>query len=263
MSITHQISARLRRYLMPRRHTAMLCTIVALVAVRPLIGDGSAATAVFGVAVIVLMISAVYAIQVDELLGEESALRSERRRTQVTGATLALIAIAVRLVAAYSSSQSITLTWSLSWMLFVGFITWNELHAVLRQKEITRETISMAISVYLLMGVTWTMLYSVIYQLQPQAFSLNGTASSLVAPGHPIFPVLAYFSFITLTTVGYGDIAPVTLQARYAALAEGVTGQFYLAILVARLVSMLLVRQASPRGSDTSTPALASHGPKD
>jgi hypothetical protein len=138
-------------------------------------------------------------------------------------------------------------------MLFVGFITWNELHAVLRQREITRETISMAISVYLLLGVTWTMLYSVIYHLQPQAFSLNGTASSLVAPGHPIFPVLAYFSFITLTTVGYGDIAPVTLQARYAALAEAVTGQFYLAILVARLVSMLLVRQAAPRGSDTSS----------
>jgi len=57
--------------------------------------------------------------------------------------------------------------------------------------------------------------------------------------------VLGYFSFITLTTVGYGDISPVTLQARYAALAEGVAGQFYLAILVARLVSMQLARQTS------------------
>jgi voltage-gated potassium channel len=259
-SITHQIRAPLRRYLMPRRHTAMLCALVAFIAVRPLIGDGSTATAVFSVAVIVLMILALYAIQVDELLGEESTLRSERRRTEVAGATLALIAIAVRLLAAYTYSPSIILTWSLSWMLFVGFITWNELHAVLRQKEITRETISMAISVYLLLGVTWSMLYSVIYHLQPQAFSLNGTASSLVAPGHPIFPVLAYYSFITLTTVGYGDIAPLTLQARYAALAEGVTGQFYLAVLVARLVSMLLIRQTAPQGWIL---AAGSRGPKD
>jgi len=57
--------------------------------------------------------------------------------------------------------------------------------------------------------------------------------------------VLGYFSFITLTTVGYGDISPVTLQACYAALAEGVAGQFYLAILVARLVNMQLARQTS------------------
>ncbi|MBV8134811.1 MAG: two pore domain potassium channel family protein [Deltaproteobacteria bacterium] len=261
-SITRQMRASLRRYLMPRRHTAMLCALVAFVAVRPLIGDGSTATVVFSVAVVVLMILALYAIQVEELLGEDSALQTEHRRTAVTGATLALIAVAVRLAAAYSSSPAIALTWSLSWILFVGFITWNELHAVLRQKEVTRETISMAISVYLLLGVTWTMLYSVIYHFQPRAFSLNGTASTLVAPGHPIFAVLAYFSFITLTTVGYGDIAPVTLQARYAALAEGVTGQFYLAILVARLVSMLLVRHAAPRGSDTSTPALGSRGPQ-
>ena len=51
-------------------------------------------------------------------------------------------------------------------------------------------------------------------------------------------PVLMYFSLTTLSTIGFGDITPVTLQARYVAVAEGITGQFYLAILVARLVGM-------------------------
>jgi hypothetical protein len=69
--------------------------------------------------------------------------------------------------------------------LFFGFVVWNELRAVLRQRQITGEAISMAILVYLLLGVTWSFLYDIIYQLQPTAFSLNGAASALVAPGHP------------------------------------------------------------------------------
>ncbi len=61
-----------------------------------------------------------------------------------------------------------------------------------------------------------------------------------------------YFSLTTLSTVGFGDITPLTLQARYAAVAEGITGQFYLAILVARLVGMQMSRAATP---SPSTPA--------
>jgi hypothetical protein len=140
----------------------------------------------------------------------------------------------------------------LTWMSFFAFVAWAELRAVLRQKRITGEAISMSISVYLLLGAAWSFLYDVIYQLQPTAFTLNGAATALVAPGHPIFPVLAYFSYVTLTTIGYGDIAPVTLQARYAALAEGIAGQFYLAILVARLVSMQLAQMSPSTGLNAS-----------
>jgi len=82
-------------------------------------------------------------------------------------------------------------------------------------------------------------------ELHPDSF--GGLA---VAPGHPVeiqhlFPVLAYFSLTTLSTIGFGDITPLTLQARYAAVAEGITGQFYLAILVARLVGLQMSRTAS------------------
>jgi len=63
---------------------------------------------------------------------------------------------------------------------------------------------------------------------------------------HPIVNVLLYFSLTTLSTIGFGDITPITLQARYAAVAEGITGQFYLAVLVARLVAMQMSQPASP-----------------
>jgi hypothetical protein len=253
------------RRLMPRRHTAMLCAIIALFAVRPLIGDGDLATSLFFVALVVLMIFALYAIQRDDLVGEESALRAERRRTGIIGWTLAVTATCLRFAMIFSSSRSLMLVGQLSWMFFFGFVAWNEMRAVLRQKTITSEAISMAISVYLLFGGAWSFLYDVIYQLQPAAFSLNGAAARLVADGHPVFPVLAYYSFITLTTVGYGDIAPVTLQARYAAVAESIAGQFYLAILVARLVSMQLAQGATPdspslaRGSGDSPTSRRRH----
>jgi len=241
---------------MPRRHTAMLCAIVTFIAVRPLIGDSAVATVTFSAALVALMVVALFAVRIDELVGEESTLRAERRRRGIIGGALAVTAIVLRVASVYGASQTITPLFDLSWMAFLAFITWNELRALLRQKEITGESISMAISVYLFLGITWSLLYDVIYQFQPGAFALNGTASPLVAPGHPVYPVLAYFSFITLTTIGYGDIAPVTLQARYAALAEGVMGQFYLAILVARLVSMQLVQVTA--GSPSVGPTSAS-----
>ena len=66
---------------------------------------------------------------------------------------------------------SLRLIGQLIWMSFFGFVAWIELRGVLRQKEITGEAISMAISVYLLFGVTWSFLYDVIYQIQPMALA--------------------------------------------------------------------------------------------
>ena len=112
----------------------------------------------------------------------------------------------------------------------------SQLRSVLKQREVTGETICMAISVYLLIGVTWALLYAVMFQLHPDSF--GGVAAGHTNEFLQIFPILGYFSLTTLSTIGFGDITPLTLQARYAAVAEGITGQFYLAILVARLVGL-------------------------
>jgi amino acid transporter len=128
------------------------------------------------------------------------------------------------------------------WLLLFAFITWNQLRAVLKQKKITREVISMSISVYLLFGLTFGLFYIVLHDLQPNAFSFGGVAPT---SEQQFIPVLTYFSLTTLSTIGFGDISPVTLQARYAAVAEGIAGQFYLAILVARLVGMQMSQSVS------------------
>ena len=68
-----------------------------------------------------------------------------------------------------------------------------------------------------------------------------------------MFPIFIYFSLTTLSTIGFGDITPLSLPARYVAVAEGITGQFYLAVLVARLVGMQMSRAATPSADDRRT----------
>jgi voltage-gated potassium channel len=246
----------IRLHFMPRRHSALLVAIVLLFAARPLLGDNTMALIVFSIFLMAVLVLGLYTIQVDELVGEQRKLLAERKRRSIIGWSLALVAMAERLSQFFSSNHEIGVFGSISWLLFLAFITWNELRAVLRQREVTSETISMSISVYLLMGLTWGLLYALIYQLQPHAFSFPGT--DVLTSGLPTekkesaFMVLIYFSLTTLTTIGYGDITPLTLKARYAAVAEGITGQFYLAILVARLVGMQMSQSAS-RSAEVKT----------
>jgi hypothetical protein len=243
-------SGRLREFLrgrlFPHRHTALLAALVAAFAARPLIGDVGIAPVVFSVALIVLMLVSLYTVQVDELEGERETLVAQKRRTSLIGWLLAIPAIAERFAVAVSGSPSIKLTGSIFWFLFFAYITWNELRAVLRQKEVTGETISMSISIYLLLGLTWGVFYILLYYLQPHAFNLGGASTLSTPTEQEVFPVLIYFSLTTLSTIGFGDITPLTLQARYAAVAEGITGQFYLAILVARLVGLYMSPSEAP-----------------
>jgi hypothetical protein len=101
----------------------------------------------------------------------------------------------------------------------------------LRDGPITLHRIQGGVAAYLLLGVAWAHAYSLIAVLRPGAFS--GAAAAADSPR-----AFLYFSFVTLTTVGYGDVLPVHPAARSLAMLEAVTGPLYLAILLARLVSM-------------------------
>jgi amino acid transporter len=240
--------ATIRDHLHRRRHTALLIAIIAAFAVRPLIGDSDVAIALFIVALLVLMFVALYAVEIEDLVGEREALLAQRKRLRVIGFVLAVPAIVEQLIVSFVPTPRLYMLGVISWLVFFGFITWVELRSVLKQKEVTSKTIAMAVSVYLLLGLCWGLVYILIFQMNPQAFNFgaasDATANLLYKEQH-LFPVLIYFSLTTLATIGYGDITPVTLQARYAAVAEGITGQFYLAILVARLVGIYVSRSVS------------------
>jgi voltage-gated potassium channel len=234
-SIVNRLHNMIGHRLIPYRHTALLVALVSLLGVRPLISNTGAGNAMYGVVVILVLMVAVYTIQVDELVGDRELLLKQRKNRGLVGWVLALVTLGLRMTVMVSPNHQLTTASSISLLLFFGFIALTELQAVLRQRTVTRETISMSISVYLLLGLTWGIFFIVLFDFRPHAFSFGGASP----PSEQLVsPVLIYFSLTTLATVGYGDITPVTLLARYAAVTEGIAGQFYLAILVARLVGM-------------------------
>jgi voltage-gated potassium channel len=248
--VTH-LREILRRDVIPRRHTALLVAIIITMAVRPLIGDAGFAPAAFSIALLMVLFVALFTIQVDDLVGEREVLLAQRRRRRIVGWTLAAVALTERVVVLFAPSSELYRVGAVSWLLFFAFVTWSQLRSLLKQKEVTNETISMSISVYLLLGLTWGLLFIVIYQFQPEAFNLGGSSGVTPPPQH-VFPIIIYFSLTTLSTVGFGDITPLTLQARYAAVAEGIFGQFYLAILVARLVALHMNRTIAEEQAATA-----------
>jgi len=239
MTATHD--GDLRTAFLRRRHTVLLAAIIVLFGVRPLLGQSSVASIAFSFALLLLMLVALFTTQVDELVGERGALLAQHRRRRIIGWVLAVPAVAERLFVLAFPSRENYLIGALCWLAFFAFVSWSELRNVLRQRSVTAETIRMSISVYLLLGMTWGVLYIAIFQFDAEAFdfdpSVPGSQSASIDENH-VFQVFLYFSMTTLTTVGYGDITPRSMGARAAAIAEAVTGPFYLAILVARLVGM-------------------------
>jgi voltage-gated potassium channel len=156
---------------------------------------------------------------------------------------LATLGISERLAMFVKPTRELYLVGSVCWLLFLTFVTWSQFRSLLKQKEITSESTSLSISVYLLLAFCWGLLYAVMFEFHPEAFNLGPPSAAY--EGQPPFAVLIYFSLTTLSTIGFGDITPLTLQSRYAAVAEGITGQFYLAILVARLVGMQMSQAAA------------------
>ncbi len=114
-----------------------------------------------------------------------------------------------------------------------GYCT-GSLAQVFRSGPVTSYRVQGAIAVYLLFGVGWAHAYHLTNLLNPGSF--NSTAGGMTSVVD-----WAYYSYITLSTVGYGDITPVRPIARMLSTGEALTGQLYLAVLIARLVAMEVI----------------------
>jgi hypothetical protein len=92
--------------------------------------------------------------------------------------------------------------------------------------------------------MAWGVLYSMLDTKWPGSFAVGSRLLEQIQADHSRIHVFTYYSFITLTTVGYGDVTPVSAPARTCAWLEALSGQFYLAVLVAGLVGELLSKKA-------------------
>ncbi|HJZ56648.1 MAG TPA: potassium channel family protein [Gemmataceae bacterium] len=109
-------------------------------------------------------------------------------------------------------------------------------------RTLTFDSIFGAVCGYLCLGLGWAVLYSLLESFQPGSFAISRSLVTGGEASRPLPHVLTYYSFVTLTTVGFGDISPVSPAARTLSWVEAVTGQFYLAVIVAALVSLLVAK---------------------
>ena len=163
-------------------------------------------------------------------------------RLKRSQAIIAFILVLPLVVATWSTYfvniKTVSLLTRVFGALFFGYAAINILRIIVKSEKVTRETIFAAIVAYLLIALMWAFLYMILELVSPGSFSFPDSGSRGETMRYE------YLSFVTITTLGYGDITPVTDKATALAIIEAVVGQIYLVVLVAWLVGMHVSRRA-------------------
>lgn len=156
-----------------------------------------------------------------------------RGRITTIAFILGFPAIVVRLVRLVEHRPLFRLTDEFLGLTFLVFVTSVLVWSILSNPSVTGDTLAGAVAAYLLIGITFGVAYMIIHGLIPGSFRDS------VEPGRQFTPAdFTFFSFVTLTTVGYGDIVPWASHARSLAIIESVIGIMYPALLISRLVGL-------------------------
>jgi voltage-gated potassium channel len=162
-----------------------------------------------------------------------SSLRNVLVALWLMSITGTLLSIATAEHPAWRWSRTLEL---LTLVPLMGMLAGGMLTFVLRQRTLTLDSIFATIAAYLLVAGLFAQVYMCLLTWDPASFSLPVDAAS--RPVHLLQSDMTYFSLVTLATVGYGDILPATSTARMLAMIQAVTGQFYVAVVVAIFVGM-------------------------
>jgi len=157
-----------------------------------------------------------------------------RRKTAQIIVLAAVLLFALRVLGFAGGAGTLGLVVDAALTLFMlstlgAMVVWQ----IFREGPITRQRVQGSIVIYLLLGLIWAEAYTLAASLNSASFAGTVPQGRNALSAH-----LTYFSFVTLTTVGYGDILPASLVTRSLANIEGLLGTLFPAILIARLVSM-------------------------
>lgn len=206
------------------RHSiaGLLVALILLFAVTPFVEDLPNGNVLEASLVTLVLVSAVLAVGHD-------------RWVLIVAATLLVPAIIGKWLNHFQPDH-IPATYFLGFgLIFIAFAIGRLFRFIHVTRHVDTEVLCAGISIYLMIGLLWTLAYTLLGQLSPGSFSVtDGASTSGRLDGFNAF----YLSFGTITTVGAADITPISRPARTLMVMEAVTGTFYIAILVARLVSM-------------------------
>ena len=213
-----------------RRHLWLLISLLAIFIVAPILEP----TILTIIAVIVLL-AAIYAV-------------SHRRGFLIIGLSVSTLSIILNFWTKVAPNHWLIVISHGTLAVLTGFFAVVILGYALGAGKVTADRIYAAICVYLLLGYAFAFAYSLIEEIWPGSVA----TVSVVAPDDLVSRVMQmrYFSFVTLATVGYGDIVPHTQMARTIALLEAMLGQFYLVALIGRLVGLHIVHGTDRRDTN-------------
>jgi Ion channel len=172
----------------------------------------------------------------------ELRVPGQRRIAWIAFATAVILSGAMDLTIQFRHLPAIT---SGVVALFAGFVVWFAYESVMRAHRSVGDRIVGAICVYVLLGLAWASVYETLDGVAPGSFRFPAD-TGWATPGPLRY---RYFSFVTLATLGYGDVTPVTIVAGTLASIEAIAGQLYIGITVARLVALSLAERS---GADKS-----------
>jgi hypothetical protein len=216
----------LAKPLQPRRRFHRFSTVELLIALVllfvffPFVEEVKGGDVIVSILLSLVLLSAVFAV-------------ADRKGVFFIALVLAIPAIAGRWISHFRPDLVPPPVFLVAGLALIAFVVANLLRFVLRAPSVNTEVLCASISAYLMLGLLWTVAYWLVAQVTPNAFAFN-TGPKETMSGFNAF----YFSFITLSTVGYGDITPVSRIARWLAATEAMTGLLYVTVLIARLVSL-------------------------
>jgi voltage-gated potassium channel len=176
-----------------------------------------------------------------------------RRGTLVIAAILVTPAVLARWIHHFQPASVPVVYFLVPALVVVVFLVIQLLWFILRAPWVNSEVLCAGVSTYLLLGLAWSFAYMLLAFYQPHTDHDPGAFAFSVASDSATGMIgftSAYFSFITLSTVGYGDITPVSNAARMLAMMEAVTGTLFVAVTISRLVALYGSSGASD-GADT------------
>ena len=217
------------------RHLALLISILFLFLVTPLIALFRHGVLILNAVAAIVLVTAAYALM-------------EQKRLFAAAVVLSAISIIATWLLLLTQQHWAALLSHCCVIVLITFFSVTILGYVLRAGSVTMDKIFAAICVYLLIGFAWTFIYALLDELHPGSF----VALSTTSPNDYVarYMEMRYFSSMTLTTVGYGDIVPHTPATRTWAALEAVVGQIYLTVLVARLVGLHIVHAHTKSSRD-------------
>ncbi|UCC31892.1 MAG: two pore domain potassium channel family protein [Phycisphaerales bacterium] len=222
------------------RFTLLLVALFSLFLVAPL--SWLIKTYLFSEIGALLLISV---LSVDILLA--ALFASDRRRDRTIAWFLAIPSLAAYGLCLVADNN---LLWGVAHALGVAFLVYTMIvvaRYVFRATRVTWNTVSAALCIYLLFGVAYALLYAILLLLDPGSFSWSAGEEAWTEFESEFLVTALYYSLVTMTTLGYGDVTPTTPVTQMAASVQALVGQLYVAVLIARLVGLHVAEAMTER----------------